>query len=327
MSSEPVFDVCGIGSAIVDVLTREDDAFIERLDLRRGATTVDEAHALRVYDAIGPATEASGGSAANTVAGIASFGGRAAFLGRRHADQLGEVFAHDMRASGVVIPNEASGDGEPTGRAIVVITPDGERTMCTALGTNRHFAAGDLHDEVIAGSAITFVEGYLYDAPMAKAAIHDALEIAHGAGRKTALSLSDPFCVDRHRGDFRALVESHIDVLLANEQEICSLYEVDTFDAALQLVNHHCEFAALTRGAQGAVIVSGDEVHVLDAEPVARVVDSTGAGDQFAAGFLFGITHDYSLAESGRLGALAAAEVLSHLGARPARALSELLPA
>ena len=325
--NDPVFDVCGIGSAIVDVIAREDDAFIERLGLRRGAAIVDEAHAVTVYEAIGTAVEMSGGSAANTVAGIASFGGRTAFLSRRHADQLGEVFAHDMRANGVVIPNEAVAEGDPTGRCIVVVTPDGERTMTTALGTNRHFASADLVDDVIAGSDITFVEGYLYDAPMAKAAIHEAFALAHLSGRRTALSLSDPFCVDRHRSDFRELVTQHVDILLANEHEICSLYEVDTFDEALQHVHQHTEIAALTRGAQGAVIVAADEVHVLDAEPVAQVLDTTGAGDQYAAGFLYGITHGFTPAESGRLGALAAAEVLQHLGARPERPLKELLPA
>lgn len=327
MTTEPTFDVCGIGSALVDVLAREDHAFIERLDLRLGATIVDEAHAVRVYDALGRTTEISGGSVANTIAGVASFGGRTAFIGRRHADQLGEVFAHDMRGSGIAIPNEPATDGAPTGRCIVVVTPDGERTMCTALGANRHFAIGDLDDATVAASAVTMFEGYLYDAPMAKAAIRNAMEIAHANGRKTALSLSDPFCVDRHRADFRDLVEHHIDVLFANEQEITSLYEVDDFDAALQAVNHHTEIAVLTRGEKGAVIVAGSEVHVLDPEPIEKVVDSTGAGDLYAAGFLYGITHGYSLPESGRLGALAAAEVLSHLGARPEQDLRDLLPA
>lgn len=327
MSTEPIFDVCGIGSALVDVLAREDEAFVERLDLRLGATVVDEAHALRVYDALGPTTELSGGSVANTIAGVASFGGRTAFIGRRRDDQLGEVFAHDMRSLGIAIPNEAAGDGGPTGRCIVIVTPDGERTMCTALGANRHFTPGDLDEEAIAGSAVTLHEGYLFDAPLAKAGMREAMAIARSHGRRNALTLSDPFCVDRHRSDFLDLVEDHIDILVANEQEITSLYEVETFDEALQRVNHHCEIAALTRGEKGAVIISGDEVHVLDAEPVAAVVDSTGAGDQFAAGLLYGITHGYSLAESGRLGARAAAEVLSHLGARPQQALRTLLPA
>lgn len=322
-----MFDVCGVGSALVDVLAREEFDFVERLDLRLGATVVDEAHALRVYESLGPTTEISGGSVANTIAGIASFGGRTAFLGRRHGDQLGEVFAHDMRGLGVAIPNGAALDGAATGRCIVIVTPDGERTMCTALGANRHFTKSDIDEEAIAGAAITLHEGYLFDAPMAKAAMREAMTTAHAHGRRNALTLSDPFCVHRHRADFLDLVEHHIDILVANEEEITALYEVDTFDAALQRVNHHCEVAALTRGEKGAVIVSGDEVHVLDAEPLSTIVDSTGAGDQFAAGLLFGITHGYSLAESGRLGALAAAEVLSHLGARPERPLRELLPA
>ncbi|MFZ4515920.1 MAG: adenosine kinase [Acidimicrobiia bacterium] len=327
MQPDTIYDVCGIGSALVDVLAHADVEFIHRLELRPGATVVDEAHAMRVYEALGQTIEVSGGSIANSIVGIASFGGRGAFLGRRQSDQLGEFFAHDMRAAGVAIPNEAGLDDLPTGRCIVVITEGGERTMCTALGGNRRFTRADIVEDVVAGSAITFCEGYLYDAPMSKAGMRDAMDIAHANGRRTAMTLSDPFCVDRHRNDFRALVESHIDVLFANEQEICSLYEVDDFDTAMQMVNHHCEIAVLTRGAQGAVIVSGSEVHVLDAEPISEIIDSTGAGDLYAAGFLFGITHDYSLAESGRLGAIAAAEVLSHLGARPEQRLADLLPA
>ena len=327
MATEPTFDVCGIGSALVDVLAREEFSFIDRLELRLGATVVDEAHALRVYEALGPTTEVSGGSVANTIAGVSSFGGRTAFLGRRRDDQLGEVFAHDMRSLGIAIPNDAADDGGPTGRCIVIVTPDGERTMCTALGANRHFTSADLDEDTIARSDIVMSEGYLFDAPLAKAGMREAMAIAHAHGRRNALTLSDPFCVDRHRADFLDLIEHHIDILVANEQELMALYQVDTFDDALQRINHHCAVAALTRGEKGAVIVAGDEVHVLDAEPIARVVDSTGAGDQFAAGLLYGMTHGYSLAESGRLGARAAAEVLSHIGARPEQALRDLLPA
>jgi sugar/nucleoside kinase (ribokinase family) len=322
---EATFDVCGIGNALVDVLAHGDYAFVERLGLRLGQTIVDEELALRVYDALGPTTEVSGGSVANSAAGIASFGGSVAFFGRRRNDQLGDFFAHDMRSVGVAIPNAPAETGAPTGRCIVTITPDGERTMCTALGAAREMAIEDIDFDVVAASGITFLEGYQFGQPLSRIAMRAAAEHAHANGRQVAFSTCDAWCVREFRDEILDIVEHEIDILFANELEIRLLYGVDTFDEAMQAVNHHCEVAVLTRSEKGSVIVTDDEVHVLDAEPLAEIVDSTGAGDQFAGGFLFGYTQGYDVATSGRLGALAAAEVLSHVGARPQRPLKEFL--
>lgn len=318
-------DVVGIGNALVDILSHELDAFVDMVGLSRGAATmVDAARSDEVYAAMGPATEVSGGSAANTLAGIASFGARAAFIGRVADDMFGKVFAHDLRTAGVIFDAPAATNGTPTGRCLVVVTPDAQRTMCTYLGTASELDPEYVDEELIGRAAVTYLEGYLWDQPEAKAAIRLAAGAAHAAGQRVALTLSDPFCVDRHRAEFLHLVESEIDVLFANEHEICSLYEVDEFDDALQHVRGHCEIAALTRGPKGSVIVSGDEVHVIDPHPVAEVVDTTGAGDLYAAGFLFGLTQGHDLATCGRLGSLAAAEIIGHLGARPAVSLREL---
>jgi sugar/nucleoside kinase (ribokinase family) len=322
----PTRDVVALGNALVDVLAHAPDALLAEHDLVKGSMALTDADAAtRLYAAMGPGVEVSGGSAANTLVGITSFGGTAGFLGRVADDQLGAVFAHDIRAAGVdfVIPPSAS--GSPTGRCLILVTPDSERTMNTFLGAAAEFGPENVDPDLVASAQVTYLEGYLWDQPEAKEAFRLAARLAHDAGRRVALTLSDGFCVERHRADFLRLVEDEVDILIANEQEICALYEVAEFDDALQRVNHHCEVAALTRSAKGAVIVSGDEVHVIDAVPVPTgVVDTTGAGDLFAAGFLFGFTHGYDLGTSGRLGALAAAEVISHLGARPETSLADL---
>jgi sugar/nucleoside kinase (ribokinase family) len=272
---------------------------------------------------MGPATEISGGSAGNTAAGLASFGGRAAYIGRVADDAFGKVFAHDLRSLGVHFESPVATDGPPTGRCLVIVTPDAQRTMCTYLGAGAELDVQYVDEAVIESAAVTYLEGYVWDPPPAKAAVRRAAEIAHRADRRVALTLSDPFCVDRHRAEFLELVEFDVDILFANEHEITSLYEVETFDEALHHVRGHCEIAALTRGALGSIIVAGDDVHVIDPHPT-QVVDTTGAGDLYAAGFLYGFTQGKDLATCGKLGSLAAAEVISHLGARPAQPLAEL---
>lgn len=323
---DATFDVVGLGNALVDVLSHEADAFLAAHGLVKGSMTlVDAAQASRLYDAMGPGVEISGGSVANSMVGIASFGGRAAFVGRVADDQLGEVFGHDIRAAGVHFANPPSADGLPTGRCLIVVTPDAERTLNTFLGAAAELGPEDVDADLVGAAQVTYLEGYLWDQPAAKEAFRHAARVAHAAGRRVALTLSDGFCVDRHRADFLALVADEVDILFANEAEICSLYQVDDFDAALQRVNHHCEIAVLTRSAKGSIIVRGDEVHVIDAAPVpGGVVDTTGAGDLYAAGFLYGFTHGHDLGTCGRLGALAASEVIGHLGARPERSLAEL---
>jgi sugar/nucleoside kinase (ribokinase family) len=319
-------DVVGIGNAIVDVLSESDDDFLAERDLPKGAMTLIDAHrAEEIYAAMGPAREASGGSVANTVAGIASLGGRAGFIGKVRNDQLGGIFRHDIQSIGVFFDTRAAVNGPPTARCLVLITPDAQRTMCTYLGVSVELEPGDLDVDLVQSAKITYLEGYLWDAPAAKRAFEEAAEAAHAADRKVALSLSDPFCVERHRDSFRTLVDGHVDILFANETEICSLYEVADFDAALQAVRGRCDVAALTRSEKGAVILAGDEVHVVDAVPVQRVVDTTGAGDLYAAGFLYGYAQGHSLYECGRIGAICAAEVISHIGARPEARLDELV--
>lgn len=328
MTSAPAstIDVVGVGNALVDVLSHESDAFLAEYGLVKGSMAlIDAERADVLYGAMGPATEISGGSCANTMVGIASFGGQAAFIGRVHDDQLGDVFAHDISASGVGFDVPAAAAGAPTGRCLILVTPDAERTQNTFLGAASELGPDDVDAELVAKGQVTYLEGYLFDQPLAKEAFRSAARLAHDAGRRVSLTLSDAFCVERHRDDFRALVEHEVDILFANEAEICALYEVDSFDAALQQVRHQCEVAALTRSAKGSVIVNGDELHVIDAEPVPTgVLDTTGAGDQYAAGFLFGFTHGYDLGRCGRLGAIGASEVIAHLGARPEADLAML---
>ncbi len=316
--TELSFDVVGIGNAIVDVLTQADDALVAAQGLPKGSMTlIDGPRAESLYEHMGPAREISGGSAANTLAGVASLGGRAAFIGKVRNDQLGGIFRHDIRAAGVHFETPPATSGPPSGRCLIFVAPDAQRTMATFLGAATELGPEDVDPEVIAAAKVTYMEGYLFDPPAAKAAFVKAAEIARTAGRKVSLTLSDPFCVERHRGAFRDLVEHHVDILFANEQEICALYEVGDFDAALQAVRHYCEVAALTRSEHGSVVLAGDEVHVVDAAPLDRLVDTTGAGDLYAAGFLFGYTRGDSLYDCGRIGAIAAAEIISHFGARP----------
>ncbi len=272
-------DVVGIGNAIVDVLSQAEDDFLAAHGLPKGLMTlIDAERADALYGAMGPGVEMSGGSAANTIAGLASLGGRGAFIGKVRDDQLGAVFRHDVTALGVRFDTPAAADSAPTARCLILVTPDAQRTMNTYLGACVELGPDDIDDETIRSAQVTYLEGYLWDPPGAKAAFRKAVDIAHAAGRKVALSLSDPFCVDRYRDEFPELVEHGIDILFANEDELKSLYQVDSFDDGLRHVRGHCEVAALTRSEKGSVIVSGDEVHVIDAAPVDKVVDSTGAG-------------------------------------------------
>ncbi|HEV7524603.1 MAG TPA: adenosine kinase [Acidimicrobiia bacterium] len=318
------FDVLTLGNALVDVLVHADDDFVARTGVEPGAMTmVDAARSDEIYAEMGVAVEMSGGSAANTAAGVAAFGGKSAFIGRVSDDTFGKVFSHDLRSVGVHFDAPLATTGEPTGRCLVIVTPDAQRTMCTFLGAGAELDESYIDEALVAAAAVTYLEGYVWDPPAAKEAVRRAAAIAHRADQRVALTLSDPFCVERHREEFLDLIAGHIDILFANEDEITSLYEVATFDEALHRVKGHCEIAALTRGKHGSVIVAGDDVHVIDAHP-AKVVDTTGAGDLFAAGFLYGLTHGYGLATCGQLASLGAAEVISHLGARPAESLAEL---
>jgi sugar/nucleoside kinase (ribokinase family) len=288
-------------------------------------TLIDAVQAETLYGAMGPGIEISGGSVANTMAGFASLGGKGAFFGKVKDDQLGQVFRHDIRAAGVAYGTRPANDGPPTARCLIFVTPDAQRTMQTFLGASVAFGPEDVDAKTVQAAQVTYLEGYLWDPPRAKEAFVKAAELAHKAGRKVALSLSDPFCVERHRAEFHRLVDGHVDILFANEIEIMSLYQVDSFDAALQAVRGRCEIAALTRSAKGSVLMRGNEVHVVDPEPVKQVIDTTGAGDLYAAGVLFGLTHGKDLATAGRIGSIAAAEAISHMGARPETPLKDLV--
>ena len=319
------FDVVGIGNAIVDIIARCDDAFLSNHGMEKGFMQLISAEqADTLYGDVGTAIEQSGGSAANTCAGIASFGGKCAFIGRVAGDQFGDVFAHDIRAIGVAYDTPSSNAGLPTARCLVLVTPDGERTMNTFLGASTQLGASDMDGDRIKSAQVTYLEGYLFDKDEAKAAFHEAANLARTAGRKVALTLSDAFCVDRHRDDFLSFVRGGVDILFANESEITSLYQMNSFDDAAGAVRAECEIAVLTRSEAGAVIISGNDTILVPAEPVEKVADATGAGDLYAAGFLYGLTQDRSLEECGKLGALAASEIISHIGARPEVSLKEL---
>ena len=319
------YQVTAIGNAMVDVIVHADEALLAAHGMEKGAMTlIDADRADALYALMPPAVEMSGGSAGNTIAGVASLGGTAAYIGKVSGDQLGQVFRHDIRAAGVdyEVPDAPN---STTGRCLIFVTPDAQRTMNTYLGAGALLVPSDVDPETIESSQVVYLEGYLWDPPEAQAAFLKAAGIARDAGRKVALTLSDPFCVDRHRESFRDLVDRHVDILFGNEAEILSLYEVDSFDEALQRVRAECDIAALTRSAKGSVIVAGSEVHVVDAEPVARVVDTTGAGDLYAAGFLYGLTTGRDLATCGRIASIAAAEVISHMGPRPEVRLADLV--
>ena len=317
------FDVLGIGNAIVDVIARADDDFLVRHNMRKGAMAlIDEQRAQAIYEAMGPAVEISGGSAANTIVGLAGFGARAAFVGKVKDDELGRVFTHDIRAAGVAFDTPPAVDGPSTARCYVVVTPDGQRTLNTYLGAAQHLSPGDVNPDTVAAAAIIYLEGYLWDPRNAKDAFLKAAAIAHDAGRMVALTLSDAFCVDRWRDEFLGLVRvGTVDLLFANEAELHSLYQTADFDTALAALRTDVRLAVVTRSEKGCVVLSREATEAVHAFPVEQVVDTTGAGDLFAAGFLFGLARGADHRTAARLGALAAAEVIQHLGARPERSL------
>jgi sugar/nucleoside kinase (ribokinase family) len=334
------FDVCAIGNALVDVIADATDDFLRAQKIEKGAMTlVDAERASELYDVIGPAVQMSGGSAGNTVAGIASLGGKPAYMGKVKADQLGSIFRHDMHAMGVhfatppaperrhtIEPVEACRrSGAPTGRCLILVTPDAQRSMSTYLGAAVEFGPDDIQPDVIKDSQITYLEGYLFDRPEAKQAFYDAAKIAHENKRQLALTLSDVFCVERHRDAFLDLVKNQVDILFTNQNELLALYQTKDLNAAVEQVRAHCKIAITTRSEKGAIIAAGKETIEIPAEPVVKVVDTTGAGDLFAAGFLFGVTQKRSLKESARIGAICAAEVISHYGPRPRVSLKELV--
>ncbi len=323
--AEKVYDVVGIGNAIVDIIARCDEGFLTKHDLAKGfMRLIDAQEAARLYEAMGPAVERSGGSVANTIAGLASFGARCGFIGRVAADQFGGIFRHDIRSQGVAYDTEPATEGAPTARCLILVTPDGERTMNTFLGASVDLSAADIDQAMIENSKVIYLEGYLFDRHEAKEAFRDAARRARKAGVKVALSLSDAFCVDRHRDDFRKLVREGADIVFANEKEITSLYQVNSFEEAAELALEDCEMSVLTRSEAGSLIVAKGETIEVAAQPVAEVVDVTGAGDLYAAGFLFGLTQGAPLEACGRLGSLAAAEVIGHIGARPETPLRKL---
>lgn len=312
------YDILGIGNAIVDILTHVDDDFLELEKLTKGSMQLtSEGEAADLYDKLGQAIECSGGSAANTIAGLASMGSRSAYIGKINDDQLGSVFKHDIRSLGADFNTVASTDGPPTAHCLVLVTPDAERTMCTYLGACVNLTVDDIDEDMVRSSAITYLEGYLWDPDPAKDAFRKAIEIAHDAGNKVALSLSDPFCVSRHHGEFKELVENDIDILFANEDEIKMLYDTDDINQAAFLVQQDCQMAAITRGSHGCIVTNKDEIGHIQGRNVEKLVDTTGAGDLFAAGFLHALTQGKSIGECGALGNLVAAEVITHLGARP----------
>jgi sugar/nucleoside kinase (ribokinase family) len=311
-------DVLCIGNAIVDVIARVDDGFVEKHGLVKGSMNlIDEARAEMLYADMGQAVEVSGGSAGNTAAGIASFRGRAAYFGKVKADQLGHIYRHDMRSQGVKFDSAAATEGPATARSFILVTPEGERTMNTYLGACVNLTIADIDEATVSAARVTYMEGYLWDRPEAKEAFKRAAQIARKAGRMTSITLSDSFCVERHRDSFLDLIRNDIDIVFANETEIKSLYRTQNFDGAMRAIQNDCAIAVLTRSADGCVVVKGEEVHSAPAFPVNRVIDVTGAGDLFASGFLYGFTHGKPLPQCAQLGAMAAAEVISHVGARP----------
>ena len=325
---EPALDVVGVGNAIVDVIASVEDAFIGDHDLVKGAMTlVSAARSAELYDAMPPGVAASGGSAANTMAGMASFGGRAAFIGKVRDDQLGEVFIHDIRATGVSFDVPPAPDGPATARCLVQVTPDAERTMNTYLGTAALLGPPDVDTDLVASAGITYCEGYLWDVQAAKDAIRVAMAAAASAGRTVALALSDSYCVQRHRDEWLDLIEDCVDVVFANEAEVCALHPTDDLDTALRRTAAMARTVAVTRGARGSVVGQGSEWETVPAAQMSEVVDATGAGDLYAAGFLWGLSRGASLVRCAGLGNLAAAEVISHVGARPRMALSQLAAA
>ncbi|MFD0985813.1 adenosine kinase [Methyloligella solikamskensis] len=318
------YDVVGIGNAVVDVIARVEDRFLTKHDLQKGFMQLIEEDAIEnLYSDMGPATERSGGSVANTIAGLASFGAKVGFIGKVGHDQFGKVFRHDITSLGVSYDTSPGDIG--TGRCLVMVSPDGERTMSTFIGAGTGFTTADLSKELIDNAKIVFLEGYLFDQPEAKKAFHEAARMTREAGGKVALSLSDAFCVDRHRDDFLKLVKEGADIVFANEKEATALYEANNFDDAAKSMAADCELAVLTRSEEGSMVFADGSPVSIPPENVESVVDVTGAGDLYAAGFLYGLSRGETLETCGRLGSLAAAEVISHIGARPEISLKTLL--
>jgi adenosine kinase len=320
------YDVLGIGNALFDVLVRTDEAFLARHGMTKGSMSlIDEARAAAIYQDMGPATEVSGGSAANTIVGVASLGARASYVGKVKDDQIGKLYVHDIRAAGVAFDTPAAKDGPATGCSYILVTADGERTMNTYLGAAQDLSPADIDPVEIAAARIVYLEGYLWDPKNAKDAFVKAAKIAHDARRKVALTLSDSFCVDRYRDEFLLLMRNGtVDIVFANESELHSLYMTSDFDTALKQLRNDANLGVVTRSEKGCMVVSSEEAVAVPASPIAQLVDTTGAGDLFAAGFLFGLARDLPYQQCGRLGALAAAEVIQHIGARPQVSLKEL---
>ncbi len=315
------FDVTAIGNAIVDVIAQADDALLAAHKLPKGAMNlIDAEMAEQLYSVMGPGKEASGGSAGNTIAGIAMLGGKTAYIGKVADDQLGRIFTHDIRAAGVTYDTRPLTGGLPTARSLIFVTPDAQRTMQTFLGACTQLGPEDINLDHVKASRVVYMEGYLWDLPRAKQAMLDAAMKAKESGVKVSLTLSDAFCVARFRDEFLDLAEKYVDILFANESEILSLYQTEDFDEALQQVRKHCEIAALTRSEKGSVVVNGDEVHVIDAVKGVKVVDTTGAGDAYAAGFLYAYTQGADLKTAGKLGGAMAAQVISQYGPRSEKA-------
>ena len=321
----PDHDIVAIGNALVDIIGHCDDAFLAAHGRVKGSMQlVDVPTVEALYAAMGPGIEISGGSAANTVVGVASFGGRAGFIGKTATDQFGEVFRHDIRAAGVTFETPPAAGGEPTGRSLILVTPDAQRTMNTFLGVSPQLGSGEVDAALIRSARVVYLEGYLFDQPEAKAAFRQAAGIAKAAGRQVALTLSDAFCVARHRAEFLELIRDSVDILFANQAEVTSLYETASFEEAALRAQVDTRLAALTRSEQGSVVLSDGQVIEIPAAPVDQVVDTTGAGDLYAAGFLFGVARGLDLVTAAKLGSLAAAEVISHIGARPQVPLADL---
>ncbi len=320
-----LYDVAAIGNAIVDVIAPADDAFLTANSLQKGAMMlVDEDQSKALYGRMQAGIEASGGSAGNTIAGVASFGGKAAFMGKVADDKLGEVFAHDMRAIGARFENAPLVGGPATAVSMINVTPDGQRTMCTYLGASVQFTDADVEKDVVEGAKIVYLEGYLFDAEAARRAFAKAAALAHGSGRMIALTLSDSFVVERHREALLGFIEGQVDLLFANEAEVTALFQTDDFDRAAEALRQRVKLAAVTRSEKGSVILSQGERLTVAAQPVEKVVDTTGAGDQYAAGFMFGLSRGRPLQSCGWLASLAAAEVISHYGPRPLVSLKDL---
>jgi sugar/nucleoside kinase (ribokinase family) len=320
------YDVLGIGNALFDVLVRTDEAFLARHGMTKGSMSlIDEARAAAIYKDMGPATEVSGGSAANTIVGIGSLGGRAAYVGKVKDDQIGKLYVHDIRAAGVAFNTPAAKDGPATGCSYILVTPDGERTMNTYLGAAQDLSPADIDPAEIASAGIVYLEGYLWDPKNAKDAFVKAATIAHDAKRKVALTLSDSFCVDRYRDEFLSLMRNGtVDIVFANESELHALYITSDFDGALKQLRNDVNLGVVTRSEKGCMVVTSEDAVAAPAFPIEQLVDTTGAGDLFAAGFLFGLARSLPYKQCGELGALAAAEVIQHIGARPQVSLKDL---